>query len=67
MDVVCLYEQSTDCFSDPDTTYMAQGTSADYIELDGEDNTTALRAGKIAKVSSCISFLWRMNSEPSLY
>ena len=34
-------------FSDPDTAYVAQGTSADYGTLDGETNTTSLRYGSI--------------------
>ena len=35
-------------FSDPDTTYLAQGTSADYGTLDGESNTSILRYFQIA-------------------
>ena len=35
-------------FSDPDTTYIAQGTTADYGALDGEANTTSLRYSAIS-------------------
>lgn len=30
-------------FIDPDTTYFAQGTSADIMQFDGESNTVKLR------------------------
>jgi len=45
---VTLHDNSEACFSDPDTIYVAQGTSADYNAFDGESNTTALRYSAIA-------------------
>ena len=45
---VTLHDNSEACFSDPDTIYVAQGTSADYTSFDGENNTTALRYSPIA-------------------
>lgn len=44
---VSLHDCASDAFSDPDTTYVSQGTSANIAQLDGEDNTTALRYCKI--------------------
>ena len=44
---VSLHDNWQEAFSDPDTIYVAQGTSADITAYDGEDNTTALRYGKI--------------------
>lgn len=45
---VCLNDTRQDAFSNPDTIYVAQGTSADITLCDGEANTTAMRYGKIA-------------------
>ena len=44
---VSLHDNWQEAFSDPDTIYVAQGTSADITAYDGEENTTALRYGKI--------------------
>ena len=44
---VTLKDCEAGAFSDPDTVYVAQGTSADYGALDGELNTTTLRYGQI--------------------
>ena len=44
---VSLHDNWPEAFSDPDTIYAAQGTSADITAYDGEENTTALRYGKI--------------------
>ena len=44
---VSLNVSSQDAFSNPDTIYVAQGTSTDINACDGEANTTALRYGKI--------------------
>ena len=44
---VSLRDNWPEAFSDPDTIYAAQGTSADITAYDGEENTTALRYGKI--------------------
>ena len=56
---VTLMDCSTAAFSNPDTTYIAQNTSADYTTLDGETNTTTLRYGTIespSKYNHGISF-----------
>ena len=45
---VSIKDSLQDAFSNPDTIYVAQGTSADINTCDGETNTTALRYGKIA-------------------
>ena len=45
---VSIKDSLQDAFSNPDTIYLAQGTSADINACDGESNTTALRYGKIA-------------------
>lgn len=45
---VCIDEYPYRAFSDPDTIYAAQGTSADITTYDGEKNTTALRHSEIA-------------------
>lgn len=45
---VSLNDSQSDSFSDPDTIYVAQGTSADPTACDGEANTTALRYSRIA-------------------
>ena len=45
---VSLYESEGLPFSNPDTIYVAQGTSSDIMTYDGETNTTALRYGQIA-------------------
>lgn len=44
---VSLKDYAADAFSNPDTIYVAQGTSADITSCDGEANTTAMRYGKI--------------------
>jgi len=44
---VALKDCDFGAFSDPDTIYAAQGTSADYNTLDGENNTTILRYSQI--------------------
>lgn len=44
---VSLKDVWQDAFSNPDTIYVSQGTSADITAFDGESNTTALRYGKI--------------------
>lgn len=44
---VSLKDMAKDSFSNPDTVYVAQGTSADIMSCDGEVNTTAMRYGKI--------------------
>ena len=44
---VSLHNNWPEAFSDPDTIYVAQGTSADITAYDGEENTTALRYGKV--------------------
>ena len=46
---VSLDASSQDAFSNPDTIYVAQGTSTDINACDGELNTTALRYGVQAK------------------
>lgn len=45
---VTLNDNDAANFSDPDTIYVAQGTSADHEAYDGEMNTTALRYSAIA-------------------
>ena len=45
---VTLKDCYKSAFSDPDTLYTAQGTSADYGAMDGESNTTLLRYGQTA-------------------
>ena len=45
---VSLYDNRSLAFSATDTTYAAQGTSADITAFDGESNTTALRYYQIA-------------------
>lgn len=40
---VTLHDVSESYFSDPDTVFVAQGTSADEGAFDGETNTTSLR------------------------
>lgn len=40
---VALQDYPAKEFIDPDTTYFAQGTSADIAKYDGESNTVALR------------------------
>lgn len=40
---VTLHDVSESYFSDPDTVFTAQGTSADVSAFDGETNTTVLR------------------------
>ena len=52
---VSLNASSQDAFSNPDTIYVAQGTSTDINACDGEPNTTALRYGKIESPMRCIS------------
>lgn len=50
-DVIAYAVTLKDCpkaeFSDPDTIYLSQGTSADYGLMDGESNTSILRYGVI--------------------
>lgn len=45
---VCIKEHNPWAFSDPDTTYVEQGTSADISTFDGEKNTTAMRSKDIS-------------------
>ena len=45
---VCIREHESWAFSDPDTTYVAQGTSADISTFDGEKNTTEMRSKEIS-------------------
>lgn len=45
---VSLKEYEGKAFSDPDTTYFVQGTSANIVQYDGETNTTSLRYNQIA-------------------
>ena len=45
---VSLKEADARAFSDPDTTYQSQGTSAGLQEMDGETNTTELRYAQIS-------------------
>lgn len=45
---VSLHDSSGGAFSNPDTTYVSQGTSANIAQLDGEANTTALRYSKVS-------------------
>lgn len=40
---VALNDYPSKEFIDPDTTYFAQGTSADIMQFDGESNTVKLR------------------------
>lgn len=44
---VSLKNYEGKAFSNPDTAYFAQGTSANILQLDGEMNTTALRYNQI--------------------
>ncbi|MEL4865065.1 MULTISPECIES: hypothetical protein [Bacteroides] len=44
---VSLHDNHAATFSNPDTIYVAQGTSADITTFDGEANTTALRYADI--------------------
>ena len=44
---VSLNASFQDAFINPDTIYVAQGTSTDINACDGDSNTTALRYGKI--------------------
>ncbi len=45
---VSLKESAGKAFCDPDTTYFAQGTSANIVKYDGETNTTTLRYYQIS-------------------
>lgn len=45
---VTLKDCDAGAFCNPDTTYFAQGTSADYGALDGESNTSTLRYFQIS-------------------
>ncbi len=45
---VSLKEYERKAFSDPDTTYLSQGTSANILQYDGETNTTTLRYAQVS-------------------
>ena len=65
---VSLNTSSLDAFSNPDTIYVAQGTSTDINACDGESNTTALRYGKIeSPIASSVQAKFFIPSVSEMY
>lgn len=65
---VSLKTSSLDAFSNPDTIYVAQGTSTDINACDGESNTTALRYGKIeSPIASSVQAKFFIPSVSEMY
>ena len=65
---VSLNASFQDAFSNPDTIYVAQGTSTDINACDGESNTTALRYGKIeSPIASSVQAKFFIPSVSEMY
>ena len=65
---VSLNASFQDAFINPDTIYVAQGTSTDINACDGESNTTALRYGKIeSPIASSVQAKYFIPSVGEMY
>lgn len=45
---VSLHDGDSVAYSDPDTTYIDQGAATDFLKLNGETNTIALRSATVS-------------------